>query len=83
MTGKRRTSPMSKPEPQRALIPDRIVAEQRYFKSTRTLRRWEDDPELGFPPAIYIRGRRYRDAAALDAWDAKQRAAAGIGPETA
>jgi len=73
---------MPKLEPQRALIPDRRVAE-RYDRSTRTLKRWEADPAMGFPPAIYVRKRRYRDADALAAWEAKQRAAAGIGPETA
>jgi hypothetical protein len=67
---------MPKPAPQRALLPDRLVAE-RYGRSTRTIKRWETDPELAFPPAIYLRGRRYRDALALDAWDAKQRGAAG------
>jgi hypothetical protein len=68
--------------PQRALIPDRDVA-IRYGRSTKTLQRWERDPDLGFPKVIRLRNRRYRDALALDAWDAKQRAAAEIGPETA
>jgi hypothetical protein len=66
---------MPKIEPQRALIPDRVVGE-RYGRSVKTLERWEKDPELGFPPVIYLRKRRYRSAAALDAWDAKQRAMA-------
>jgi hypothetical protein len=73
---------MPKPAPQRALIPDRLVAE-RYGRTTKTIARWADDPEMGFPQVIRLRNRRYRDAAALDAWDAKQRAAAEIGPETA
>jgi hypothetical protein len=59
------------------LVPDRLVAE-RYGRSTKTIERWGNDPELGFPPCIYLRNRRHRDAAALDAWDAKQRAAAGV-----
>jgi hypothetical protein len=66
---------MPKPTPpQRALIPDRLVAE-RYGRSTKTIARWADDPAMGFPPVIRLRNR-YRDAMALDAWDAKQRAAA-------
>jgi hypothetical protein len=67
---------MPKPAPQRVLVPDRIVAE-RYGRSVQTIERWGRDPDLGFPPAIRLRNRRYRDAAALDAWDAKQRGAAG------
>jgi hypothetical protein len=61
--------------PQRALIPDRQVGE-RYGRSTKTIERWGRDPTMNFPPVIYLRKRRYRDALALDAWDAKQREAA-------
>jgi hypothetical protein len=50
------------------LIPDRCVAE-RYSVHRRTLARWDATPELGFPPPIYVRGRRYREVAALDEWD--------------
>ncbi len=39
-----------------------------------TLRRWSDDPDLNFPPAILIRGRKYRDEAALLTWEAEQAA---------
>jgi hypothetical protein len=42
---------MSKTEPQRALIPDRLVGE-RYGRSTKTIERWGKDPKLGFPPVI-------------------------------
>jgi hypothetical protein len=51
------------------LSPDRRVAEDRYHVVVRTLERWDADPELGFPPPVYIRGRRYREIAKLDAWD--------------
>jgi hypothetical protein len=51
-----------------ALIPDRLVAE-RYDVCVRTLERWDATPDLGFPPPIRIRRRRFREAAALDAWD--------------
>jgi len=48
---------------------------ERYGVVTRTLARWSQDPDLGFPPVIIIRKRRYRDAAALDAWDASRQPA--------
>jgi hypothetical protein len=67
---------MPKPVPQRVLVPDRRVAE-RYDRSVQTIERWGKDPELGFPPVIRLRNRRYRDAAALEAWETKQREAAG------
>jgi hypothetical protein len=34
---------------------------ERYSVSPRTIDRWDDTPDLGFPPPIYIRGRKYRD----------------------
>jgi hypothetical protein len=52
----------------RSLLSEREAA-ARYGKTTRTLARWDETPGLGFPPVIYIRDRRYRDARALDAWD--------------
>jgi hypothetical protein len=55
------------------LLPERVAAE-RYGRNTRTLRRWDAVPELGFPPPIYIRGRRYRDADALERWEKEQAA---------
>jgi hypothetical protein len=51
-----------------ALIPDRRVA-ARYGVCVRTLRRWGQTLELGFPPGIRVNGRWYRDAVALDQWD--------------
>jgi hypothetical protein len=53
------------------LIPDRVVAEQRYHVHPHTLRRWDKKPELEFPPPIYVNGRRYREAEKLEAWDRK------------
>jgi hypothetical protein len=50
------------------LLADRLVAE-RYDVSVRTLERWDLQPDLGFPPPIHIRRRRYREIAKLDAWD--------------
>jgi hypothetical protein len=53
------------------LIPDRVVAEQRYHVHPHTLRRWDNNPALGFPPPVYVNNRRYREAEKLDAWDRK------------
>ena len=61
--------------PAPGLLPERLVAE-RYSVHVRTIDRWGRDPSLGFPPAVIIRKRRYRDAAALDAWDRAQSSAA-------
>jgi hypothetical protein len=58
------------PAPKRSpgLLPDRLVAE-RYDVSVRTLERWDENLDLGFPPPVYILRRRYRDISKLDAWD--------------
>src|SRR5262245_44129952 len=50
------------------LISDRQVAE-RYDVVVRTPERWDGTPDLGFPPPVYIRRRRYREVAKLDDWD--------------
>jgi hypothetical protein len=62
------------------LIPDRKAAD-RYHVCGRTLLRWDNTPGLGFPPPIYLKGRRYRSVAALDDWDNQnsRRAAARAG----
>jgi hypothetical protein len=50
------------------LLPDPRVAE-RYGVSTRTIPRWDANPELGFPEAIVINGRRYRRRSELEAFE--------------
>jgi hypothetical protein len=55
----------------RVLIPDPVVARERYRVHPHTLRRWDKKPALGFPPPVYVNGRRYREAQKLDAWDRK------------
>src|SRR5262245_45071076 len=40
--------------------------------TTRTLVRWDETPELNFPPVIVVRKRRYRKIADLDAWEKAQ-----------
>jgi hypothetical protein len=49
---------------------------ERYGVSVRSIERWEEDPELGFPKSRNVNGRNYDDTDALDAWDAKCAAAA-------
>jgi hypothetical protein len=51
-----------------ALIPDTKVA-LRYGVVLRTLARWDANPDLGFPPAVFINSRKYRRAEELDAFD--------------
>jgi len=60
--------PPPPPKHKPVLIADRLVAE-RYDVTARTLERWDATPGLGFPPPVYIRRRRYREIAKLDAWD--------------
>jgi len=52
------------------LLPDPAVA-RRYGVHPFTLRRWDNNPALGFPPVVKVNGRRYREAEKLDAWDRK------------
>lgn len=56
------------------LLTERAVA-SRYSITTRTLFRWDRDQKLGFPAPIVINGRKYRDTAALDAFDRSRMAA--------
>jgi hypothetical protein len=42
---------------------------QRYGKSVRTVECWGDDPSLGFPPEIDIRGHKFRALSKLEAWE--------------
>jgi hypothetical protein len=60
------------------LLPDPQVA-ARYAVHTRTIKRWDRNPALNFPPAIKINDRSYRDVARLDSWDLENsRRAAGL-----
>ena len=56
------------PKRKPGLLPDKQVA-QRYGVSVRSLERWDKISDLNFPRPIYIRRRRYRNIAKLDAWD--------------
>ena len=52
------------------LVPDPKVQKE-FGISAMTLRRWDDDPKLNFPPAIKIKTRKYRSRRALDAFKAE------------
>jgi hypothetical protein len=58
---------MPKTKPQR-LIPDPVVARDYVGRSLKTLSRWDEHHELGFPKPIVINRRKYRDEDALTAW---------------
>jgi hypothetical protein len=42
---------------------------RRYDVCSRTLNRWEEKPELGFPKPVRINRRRYWRLAELQAWE--------------
>lgn len=50
------------------------VVSRRYGRSVRTIDRWLDDDELGFPRPVVIRGRRYWRESDLVEWERKQAA---------
>jgi hypothetical protein len=49
-------------------LPDRVVRD-RYGVCSRTLARWDNNPELNFPRPSIINGRKYRSEDELAAWD--------------
>jgi hypothetical protein len=55
-------------------LPDATVARERYRVHPTTIWRWDRDPSLNFPPPLVINKRKYREVAALDAWDATRTA---------
>jgi hypothetical protein len=59
---------------QRRLIPDPQVCRDRYHIHSSTLRNWDCDPLMGFPKAVRIRNRKYRDERELDEFDAARAA---------
>ena len=59
-----------------AYLPDRKVAE-RYGVSVRTLARWDQIPDLGFPPPTYIRSRKYRKVELLQHFERDRATLAG------
>ena len=61
------------PNPKTDLLPDPQVA-QRDKVTPRTINNWDRQPELGFPPAVRINGRKYRHLHELESWE-RQRVA--------
>jgi hypothetical protein len=57
------------------LIPDSKLREL-LNRSPRTIKRWDEDPESGFPKPIPYKGRKYRRRVEVEAW---MRAAASGG----
>jgi hypothetical protein len=53
------------------LTPDSKVA-QLFNVCIKTLTRWDDDPDLDFPPPIEINGRKYREVEAINAFIAER-----------
>jgi hypothetical protein len=50
-----------------ALAPDRKVAGT-LGVHPKTLTRWDEREEVGFPKAIWLNGRRYRDLDEVEKW---------------
>jgi hypothetical protein len=61
-------------------LPDPLVA-KRYSVNPRTLARWDEQPDLKFPPPEYVNRRKYRSISKLKQWDL-WRAAGGGGKAT-
>jgi hypothetical protein len=57
------------------LLPDARVA-ARYGISLRTVARWDQQSDLGFPQPLRIRGRKYRSVEQLETWERQRRVAA-------
>ncbi len=47
------------------LVPDTLVLKE-FGISSMSLWRWDHDPDLGFPPPIRIRRRKFRSRLALE-----------------
>jgi predicted DNA-binding transcriptional regulator AlpA len=53
------------------LIPKPAVAGE-FGVSGRTISRWMEDENLGFPPPVRLRGRLYFQRAALEEWKSRR-----------
>jgi len=49
-------------------LPTPAVA-KRYNKSTKTIKRWREDPELNFPPTLDINGHPHNSLPQLVQWE--------------
>jgi hypothetical protein len=61
-----------------ALVPDALIARDAGV-TLRTLATWDDDPQLNFPAAVRIRGRKYRRWGEYQRFKARHRAQTQIG----
>lgn len=61
------------------LIPDSKLREL-LDRSPRTIKRWDEDPESGFPKPIPYKGRKYRRRVEVEAW--MRAAASGVISQT-
>jgi hypothetical protein len=52
------------------LVPDPKVREELGGISPMAMWRWERDPNLDFPPAVYVRGRKFRSRHQLETFKA-------------
>jgi len=57
-------------------MPDALVA-ARYKVTTRTIDRWDQDPDLEFPEAMRVNGRKYRSVKQLELWERRRAASPG------
>jgi hypothetical protein len=55
-------------DPRSGLLPDPRVAD-RYQVTSRTICRWDTQPNLGFPKPVRINRRKYRRLDELEAWE--------------
>jgi hypothetical protein len=59
--------PIQQDEKPDEFVPDPIV-QRELNKSRWSLIRYENDPAMGFPPCIYIKGKKHRSRRALEAF---------------
>ena len=52
-----------------------------YQRSGMTIHRWGNDPKLGFPQPIRIRGRKLWPVEAIEAWDKDRAKEAALAAE--
>jgi hypothetical protein len=51
----------------------------RYNVTTRTVDRWKNNPDLGFPkPDLVVLGREYRKVTTIEAWERKRATASSV-----
>jgi hypothetical protein len=69
------TTQTETPPKKKQLQPRRETLKQLGGVCARTTERWEQKPELGFPPPVFINGRKYDDPEEIVAFIAARKAA--------